>query len=169
MWEKIKKTINTTLGKSDFLPLDKILDYEEYFKMYMSVLSTQIAGDTTLKALADCEGSKIYKSSYMDNNYYWKDYAPNARWFLLAPWVEEMQGSVILQAILPPKLKKINRDGAFSDFSYDLQIPPSVEEIHDEAFKMLYYAKVYIYNKKGAISGEPWGHQKPENIIYMYE
>lgn len=169
MWDKIKKAVNTTLGKDDFQPLDKILDYEEYLKLYMSALSEQMVKKQNSEILADCEGQKIYRAVYLDNNYRWENYATSAKLFLFAPWVEEIQGVTSLQVILPPKLKKINRDNAFIDAYWGLRIPPSVEEIHEAAFGNLWNTKIYIYSKKGAISDYPWGHHNPENIIYMYE
>ena len=174
MWDKIKKAVNTTLGKDNFQPLDKILDYEEYLRLYMSALSKQMVDKQDSKILADCEGQKIYRRIDGDNNYRWKNYVTHLTLFMLAPWVEEIQGIQgryyqLPVVVLPPKLKKINCQSAFADADLGIRIPPSVEEIHEAAFHNLMYAKVYIYSKKGAISGYPWGHQRPENIIYMYE
>ena len=174
MWDKIKKAVNTTLGKDNFQPLDKILDYEEYLRLYMSALSKQMVNRQDSEILADCEGQKIYRAIYDDNNYRWRNYVTHAKLFLFAPWVEEIQETAyfsqgIVQVILPPKLKKINCEGAFASTDLGVRIPPSVEEIHEAAFRNFMDEKVYIYSKKGAISGYPWGHQRPENIIYMYE
>ena len=170
MWDKIKKAVNTTLGKDNFQPLDKILDYEDYLKLYMSALSKQLANRQSSEILADCEGQKIYRLIDGDNNYMWRNYVTKAKLFLFAPWVEEIQGTAYFsQVILPPKLKKINWGNAFREMYVGLKIPPSVEEIHEAAFGKFYETKVYIYSKKGAISGYPWGHHRPENIIYMYE
>lgn len=196
MWAKIKKALNSTLGRESFDSLNKIMEIDEYHNFYREMYiqsvyqekysqSTTGSGYVTPKArmMIDISGKKNLPAGSIDD-FRGRNYT-GAKSFdcIVAPWVETLEEDALMSdksssrvgtLFLPPALKKIGNNTPNSNVRLmrlfdDAHIPESVEQISENAFSSVSSdKKVYIHNKQGAIPGAPWGHPGGESkIIYI--
>ncbi len=145
MWSAIKKALNSTLGKSYGSTLDELGKKNAYIEYanFVNCLSSKITSINNKTTYHDYMKafpygySKRYGGQY--NNY------TNQNSFV--PYgVEEIYDS-------------------FSGKKGLVYIPRTVKEIGETCFRGSSYI-VVIDNKKGNISGHPWGHDE-DKILYL--
>ena len=176
MWTQIKKSLNSSLGTNYFDSLDRIMEIEEYYKLYrillvMAEINRQYPESPNRTANSIAISTNLSKVISTANTG-----TPQTRVYIMEPWIEEITNDAgignfyIKHWLLSPKLKKIGKN-AFKGIYADIMLPPSVTEIGENAFSgVSSYYKVIINNKRGAIAGHPWGHPAGDDgIVYLYE
>ncbi len=197
MWAKIKKALNSTLGRESFDSLNKIMEIDEYHNFYREMYIQSVYQEMCSKRystnspeytpqarmMIDISGKKNLPAGSIDG-FRGRNYqGVNSFACIVAPWVETLEEDALMSGkpsskkgtlFLPPALKKIgnntpNSSGRLMRLFDDAHIPESVEQISENAFSSVSSdKKVYIHNKQGAIPGAPWGHPGGESkIIYI--
>lgn len=195
MWAKIKKALNSTLGRESFDSLNKIMEIDKYHNFYREMYLQSVYQERFSKRFStsseyyipearmmiDISGKKNLPAGSIDGfrgrNYKGADSFA----CIVAPWVETLEENALMSGkpsssragtlFLPPALKKIGNNVPTSPnllmkLFDDAHIPESVEQISENAFSSVSSdKKVYIHNKQGAIPGAPWGHPGGESKI----
>lgn len=192
MWAKIKKTLNSTLGRESFNSLNRIIDVDGYNNFYRGMCLLSFAHERLSQldensddylpknnVLIDCSGKKSlapHSADYFRNG--GGQYSDGSIKIIIAPWVEILEEQSLINTtypfiypkyiFLPPTLKQIGDEFSRSESDSVFHIPESVEKISENAFSLFHpQTKVYIHNKENSISGFPWGFETPENIFYI--